>query len=145
MSNIRTDEQQWLRYHPPELIGVMRAGEAWGLRVAGAYLVQQSRVRGVPVEAAENMRHLGAILNRISDARMEYLGTDKYQTSLESMVGASSFDVISRFLSGEAMDQNLLISATDTLLASLKHIDTRTGEAGFLNPERLESLLTRGD
>ena len=142
---LRADERQWLRYQPDEVIGTMRAAEAFAMRVLGASLVRRSAQLGIPTAAAEDMRHIGHILNKLSDARMDYLANPKYDTPLESAVGASSFDVIGRLVAGEAVAPDTLVAATDAILAALKHIDIRTSEAGFLNSTRLESVLARGD
>lgn len=142
--DLRQDERQWLRYHPDELVATMRAAEAWALRVAGVWLLMNAS-RFDTAKACEDAKHLGSIMAKISDARMEYLGSDKYETSLEETVAGSSFDVISRVFAGELVPPDVVETALDTMLASMAHIDTRTGEAGFLNPTRLESVLARGD
>ena len=143
--NLRADERQWLRYHDDEMVGAMRGAEAWSLRVAGAYLTRRSMQPGVPTVAAENMRHIGAILNKISDARMQYLATSDYDTPIESLVGAASFHTVGQYVEGQRIDPTTLVAATDTILAALTQVDIRTGDAGFLHPTRLESVLTRGD
>ena len=142
--NLRQDERQWLRYAPDELVATMRAAEAWSLRVGGAFLTQRADLLG-SVEAAQNARMIGDVMMRISDARMDLLASETYETSLEETVAGSSFDVLSRVLAGEAVASEVVVAATDALLASLHHIDQRTMEAGFLHPTRLESVLTRGD
>jgi hypothetical protein len=99
----------------------------------------------MPVGSGEDARHIGAILNKISDARMDYLGSGEYDIPLEDAIGASAFDVLSRRLQGEQVDDAVLLAATSAILTSLSHIDGRTTDAGFLHPMRLESILTRGD
>ncbi len=145
MSHLRDDEAQFLRHSPKEVTSTVRAAEAWALRVAGAHLARQALKRGVSPMIAENMKHIGHLMNEMSDARMEYLGTEKYDTGVEDLVSAGSFNVVGRFLNGEKVDPVVVLKATDVILGSLKHVDMRTRDAGFLHPTRLESILTRGD
>jgi hypothetical protein len=146
---LRTDERQWLRYRPEETVPTMRAAEAWSMRVAGAFLIQRADLiaaRSGSVTAGENARHIGEIMTRISDARLDYLGSIRYDVPIESKVAASSFDAISRLFAGdESLPPGTVEAALDTILASMFHIDSRTMDAGFLHPTRLESILTRGD
>jgi len=141
---LRNDERQWLRYAPDEAIGAMRAAEAWSMMVAGNWLAKRVAPR-LHTEAAEKARHVGSIMAKVGKARMDYLGSGRYEQPLEVMVGASGFDVLSRLTVGENIMPEVLDAALDSIEAALTHIDSRTSEAGFMHPTRLESVLTRGD
>lgn len=141
--NLRSDEQQWLRYAPAEIVPVMRAAEAWSLRVGGAFLSRKAEL--LPAGTRESAHRIGSILRDVSDARLDYLGSGRYDVPLESLAAASSFDVLSRVFAGEQVAPGVVAQALDTIEAALVHLDRRTRDAGFLHPTRLESVVMRGD
>ncbi len=140
---LRTDDRQWIIYHPDTVDMVFQAMQAAALVQFGAWL--ERRARSLPSQLRGNIGTIGKIVSDIGDARQQINAglapNDVPDSLVEAQRGWDRFNVWLR--DPKSVPISEVADVADQVAAALAYLNERTRDTGTNHP-RWNSRLVSG-